>query len=126
MKVKRFLIFTGLFFMFFAAFAYAGILSDIGTVAKTVASSGSLWAGLGALVLVYIFKAIPNQKIYDFVSAFFNKLGIVMTLGLAKWKWSAPFWQKTVEVWFIDLLQNTVGAALNGFIAGLRSDNTNG
>jgi len=114
------------FMALFAVSAFAGILEVIGTTVKTVASSGSLWVGLGALVLVYILKAVPNQKIYGLVNAFFKRLGIVMTLGLTKWKWSAPFWQNTVEVWFIDILQNTVKAAIDGFIAGLRTDNTNG
>ena len=109
-----------------ASVASAGILQSIGAGLKTAAASGSLWAGLVALILVYILKAIPNQKIYDFVFAFFQRLGTVCTLGLTKWKWSAPFWQKTVEPWFIDFVQNTVGAALNGFIAGLRTDNTDG
>lgn len=120
-KLVLFLI--GMFVGMFALIpiANAGVMEII----KTVVSSGSLWAGLGALVLVYVFKAIPNQKIYDFVFAFFNRLGVVMTLGLTKWKWSAPLWQSTVEVWFIDLVDNTVGAAVNGFIMGLKSDNPN-
>lgn len=116
------------FFMFvmlmigFAAGAYAGVLDTL----KTVASSGSLWAGISALVLAYVFKAIPNQKIYDFVDALFYRLGVVMTLGLGKWKWSAPVWQTVVEPWIVDLIQNTIGAAVNAWIRGIRSDNTNG
>ncbi len=116
-----------IYFFFFifviATNAFAGILQEIGTAAKTIASSGSLWAGLVALALVYIFKAIPNQKIYDFVLTFFQKLGIVMTLGLTKWKWSAPLWNVTIEPYFVDLIENIIGAAIKGFIAGLRSDN---
>lgn len=120
--MRRFLIFFTLM-MSFVTLASANILEAVVSSVKTVASSGSMWAGLAALALVYIFKAIPNARIYEFVSTFFNKLGVFMTLGLTKWKWSAPLWKSTIEPWFIDLFQNTVGAALNGFIAGLRSDN---
>ncbi len=104
----------------FAGVAQAGILGTL----KDAASTGNLFAGLAVVILAWIFKSIPNQKIYDFVSHFFNKLGIVCTLGLTKWKWSAPVWQSTIEPWFIDFIENTVGAAVKGFIAGLRSDTT--
>ena len=46
-----------------------------------------------------------------------------MTLGLGKWKLTKGIWNKTIEPWFIDLLDNIVASAVNGFIAGLRSDN---
>ena len=45
-----------------------------------------------------------------------------MTLGLAKWKFSAKIWNQTIEPYFVDLLNNTVKAALDGFIDGLKSD----
>ena len=45
-----------------------------------------------------------------------------MTLGLAQWKFTKGIWNKTVEPYFIDLIDNTVGAAVKGFIKGLRSD----
>jgi hypothetical protein len=45
-----------------------------------------------------------------------------MTLGLSKWKFSKNIWNKTVEPYFIDLLDNFVGSAVRGFIKGLRVD----
>jgi hypothetical protein len=68
-------------------------------------------------------KAIPNEKIYGIVKGFFKKLGIACTLGLNRYPWTAPFWESYVEKWCIDLIENTVGAALNGFIEGLRTNN---
>ena len=45
-----------------------------------------------------------------------------MTLGLGKWKFTKNIWNATIEPYFIDLVDNTVGAAVKGFIKGLRSD----
>ena len=116
--MKRIVLFTGLFLFSFACSAFAGILSTL----KDAATAGGVWAGLAVLVLAWIFKAIPNEKIYGLVSAFFEKAGTVVTLGLSKWKWTAPRWNKIIEPWAVDFIENTVGAAVKGFIAGLRSD----
>ena len=48
--------------------------------------------------------------------------GKVMTLGLSKWKFTKGIWNKTIEPWFVDLLDNFVGSAVRGFIKGLRVD----
>ena len=123
--MKRTLLFIAMILISVST-ACAGVMQNIGAAVKTAAGSGSLWAGIGALVLIYIFKAIPNQSLYDFVSTFFNRLGVAVTLGMTKWKWSAPLWGAYVEPWIIDLIENTVGAAIKGFIGGLRSDNVDG
>jgi hypothetical protein len=120
--MKRFyLVVAGI--LLFAVYANAGILSVMKETAGAAASSGSLWAGLAAVAILYIFKVIPNAKIYGFVKALFRKGGIVVTLGLSKWKWSAPLWNTVIEKWIIDFVENTVGAALAGLIEGLHTDN---
>ncbi len=119
--MKRFIALFVLF-MAFAAPAFAGIMEVLGTL-KDAATAGNIFIGAAVLAIAWVFKAIPNDKIYNFVKALFTKLGTVCTLGLAKWKWSAPLWNKYVEPWVIDFIENTVGAALSGFIAGLRVDN---
>ena len=48
--------------------------------------------------------------------------GTALTLGLSKWKWTKKIWNKTIEPYFVDLLNNTVKAACDGFIKGLKSD----
>lgn len=76
-----------------------------------------------AFVLAWIMKKIPNDKIKVFVGEFFYKLGVLLTLGLTKWKYTKGFWNSVIEPWFIDLLDNVIGEAVKQFIKGLRSDN---
>lgn len=45
-----------------------------------------------------------------------------MTLGLSSWSATKGMWNKTIEPWFVDLVDNTAGACVRGFIKGLRSD----
>ena len=76
----------------------------------------------GGLVL-WLLKRIPNDKIYDFIEGTFYKFGVVATLGMTKWKLTKKLWNSTIEPYCVDLLDNTIGAAVKGFIEGLRSDN---
>lgn len=73
-----------------------------------------------AFVLAWIFKKIPNEKISRSVEKFFYGLGVFCTLGASK---KLKIWNKTVEPFLVDLIDNVIGAAVRGFIAGLRSDN---
>ena len=41
---------------------------------------------------------------------------------MSKWRFTRQFWNKTIEPWFIDLVDNVVGSAIRGFIRGLRVD----
>ena len=77
--------------------------------------------GTGALVL-WGLKRIPNEKLYDLVKNASFALGSLLTLRLSKMKWSAQIWNKTIEPYFVDLIDNTLGAFIQGFINGLRSD----
>ena len=81
----------------------------------------SLGLGGGGIVL-FVLKKIPNEKICAFVEGGFEKLGVAMTAGLSKFKWTKGVWNKTIEPWFIDLVDNVVGGAIRGFIKGLRVD----
>lgn len=85
-------------------------------IAKVATYAGG---SIAAAVLLWIFKRIPNEKIYSAVESFFHGLGKWLTLTASK---KSKLWNRIIEPWFIDLLQNTVAAALNGFIRGLRSD----
>ena len=77
----------------------------------------------GSSIALFILKKIPNEKISAFVEGSCQKLGLLATCGLSKWKPTKKLWNKTIEPYFIDLLDNVVGGALRGFIKGLRSDN---
>ena len=83
----------------------------------------TLWLGGGSTAIaLWVLKKIPNEKIYGLVNGLCFKAGTIVTLGLAKWSWSKKIWNQTVEPYFIDLIENTVGAAVKGFIDGLKSD----
>ena len=78
--------------------------------------------GSGAAVL-WILKRIPNKELYSWVETISYCSGVAITLGLSKWKWTKGLWNKTIEPYFIDLIENTFGAALKGLLKGLRKDN---
>ncbi len=73
--------------------------------------------------VLWVLKKIPNEKICAVVEGCFEKLGVLMTLGLSKWSFTAKIWNSTIEPYFIDLLDNVVGGALRGLTKGLKSDN---
>ena len=82
-----------------------------------------IFAGGGSAIALFVLKRIPNEKIQSFVFNVFYRLGVVLTLGLSKWKFTRQIWNLTIEPYFIDLVENTFGSALKGIIKGLRSDN---
>lgn len=75
------------------------------------------------IVLLFIFKKIPNEKIRKYIGGFAYGLGVTVTIGLSKFKWTAPFYKKTIEPYLVDLIDNVIGSAVTGFIKGLHSDN---
>ena len=81
-----------------------------------------LAGGTSAGLALWLLKRIPNEDLYSWVETGAYWAGSFMTLGLGKWKLTKKLWNSTVEPWFIDLVDNTVGAAVEGFIKGLRSD----
>ena len=84
----------------------------------------NLLAGGGtSAIALWVLKKIPNETIYNTVSKTCFYAGSVMSLGLAKWKLTKKLWNSTIEPYFVDLIENTAGAAVQGFIKGLRSDN---
>jgi len=99
--------------------AFAGVMETV----KAVIGADSFIIGAITVVLLFVLKWIPNDKIQAFIGGLAYKLGVLLTLGLSKYKWSQPFWAKYVEPYFIDLVQNTVGTFTTKFIEGLKSDN---
>jgi hypothetical protein len=84
----------------------------------------TLWLGGGSTAIaLWVLKKIPNEKIKSLVFNTFYKLGVVATLGLSKWKITKSLWNKTIEPYAVDLIDNVVKGGLDGFIKGLRSDN---
>jgi hypothetical protein len=86
-------------------------------------NSGALIGTGMAGVLAWMLKKVPNKEIAKIVETFFYGLGKTMTLGLSKWKVSKDYWNKIVEPYFVDLIDNVIGGAVRGFVKGLRIDN---
>ena len=81
-----------------------------------------LGLGSGGAVM-WVLKKIHNKDLCFFVETAFEKLGVLMTAGLTKWSFTKKIWNKTVEPYFIDLVDNMVVGALRGLIKVLMSDN---
>ena len=81
-----------------------------------------LVGGGASAIALWLLKRVPNDDLYSWVETGAYWAGSVITLGLGKWKWTKGIWNKTVEPYLIDLVDNTAGAAVEGFIKGLRSD----
>ena len=83
---------------------------------------GLITGGGTAGLVLWVLKTVPNEHICSVVETAFETIGKAMTLGLAKWKVTRGVWNKTIEPWLIDLVDNVAGGAVRGFIKGLRSD----
>jgi len=77
---------------------------------------------VGAVILAWILKKIPNNEIKKVVGTVMFNLGRYGTLKLSQWKYTAKFWNKIIEPWIIDFIDNVIGEGVREFIRGLRSD----
>ena len=89
------------------------LLNNVNLIAGGSASAAVLW----------MLKKLPNEDLYSWVETSAYWIGTTLTLGLSKWKWTKNLWNQTIEPYFIDLIENTFGAALKGLLKGLRKDN---
>ena len=85
-------------------------------------NTGLIAGGGTAGIVLWVLKKVPNETICQMVETLFYGLGKAITLGMSKWSMTRKFWNKTIEPWFIDLVDNVIGGALRGFIKGLRVD----
>ena len=85
-------------------------------------NAGLLMGGGAGAIVLWVLKKVPNESICSVVETTFESLGKIMTLGLGKWGATKKVWNKTIEPWFIDLVDNIFGSIVRGFIRGLRSD----
>ena len=94
------------------------------SVLGVLSSNSGLMVGGGASAMVlWVLKKVPNEHICSVIETACESVGKVMTLGLSKWSVTKKVWNKTVEPWFVDLVDNIFGSMIRGFIKGLRSDN---
>jgi|TARA_R100000789_G_scaffold37964_1_gene40466 hypothetical protein len=87
------------------------------------AAVGYAAGGAGAVAIAWILKKIPNSVIKAKFGRLMYGLGVTCTLGLSKWKFTKKFWNKTIEPWIIDAIDNIVASGIKSFCDGMRSDN---
>jgi len=94
-------------------------------LAAKVGVSAVQWSigGIAGLGVAWALKRIPNSTLKSKFGLFMYRMGILSTLGMGKWKFTKRFWNKTIEPWFIDAIDNIVGHGIKEYIRGLRSDN---
>ncbi|KKN08353.1 hypothetical protein LCGC14_1057590 [marine sediment metagenome] len=73
--------------------------------------------------ILALFKIVPNNKIQAAVGKFARFIARSITLNASKWKYTKHFWNRVIEPWFIDLIENTFATFVREFVVGLRSDN---
>jgi hypothetical protein len=85
----------------------------------------AVYAGMGVagVVTAFVLKKIPNKAIKAKFGSWMYNLGVICTLGLGKWKWTKTVWNKTIEPYFIDAIDNILVTGISKFVDGLRSDN---
>ena len=94
------------------------LLAKVGASTITYAAGG-----IGAVAVAWILKKIPNKRIKAQFGMIMYGMGVTCTLGMAKFKWTRRFWNKTIEPWIVDAIDNIAGHGIKEFIRGLRSDN---
>ena len=93
-------------------------------VAK-LGSEVAIYAGMGVAGVVgaWVLKKIPNDTLKAKFGVVMYGAGVACTLGLSKFKWTKSIWNKVVEPWVIDFIDNVFVTGIQRFIDGLRSDN---
>ena len=79
--------------------------------------------GAVAVGVAFVLKKIPNATIKAKLGVVMYSAGVACTLGLAKFKWTKKVWNKTIEPYIVDAIDNIVSHGIQEFVRGLRSDN---
>ena len=93
------------------------------TLKELVTGSTTLQVSAVGMCVAYVLRKIPNDDIKKMVDGAMYNAGVFVTLGLAKWKFSAKIWNKTIEPYIVDAIDNIIVTGIGSFIKGLRSDN---
>ena len=94
----------------------------IGSVLGVI-TGAPIISGIAGAILLVVFKLIKNDWIKKIIGGFTYGLGVTVTLGLSKWPYTRVIWNKIVEPFFIDLIDNIIIHGAEEFIRALRSDN---
>jgi len=94
------------------------LAAKLGVEAVQYAAGGAV-----AVVVAFVLKKIPNATIKAKLGVVMYSAGVTCTLGLAKFKWTKKVWNKTIEPYIVDAIDNIVSHGIQEFVRGLRSDN---
>jgi len=86
-------------------------------------ATSTIGLSVGGVAVAWVLKKIPNETIQSKFGNFMYGAGVACTLGLAKWKFTKNIWNKTIEPYIIDSIDNIIVAGITQFVKGLRSDN---
>ena len=79
--------------------------------------------GVAVVASTWVLKRIPNKVIKAKVGMWMYGLGVTLTLGMTKWRYTKSIWNKVIEPWIIDAIDNILVTGLSKFVEGMRSDN---
>ena len=94
------------------------LAAKLGVEAVQYAAGGAV-----AVVVAFALKKLPNATIKAKLGVVMYSAGVTCTLGLAKFKWTKKVWNKTIEPYIVDAIDNIVSHGIQEFVRGLRSDN---
>ena len=94
------------------------LAAKLGVEAVQYAAGGAV-----AVVVAFALKKIPNATIKAKLGVVMYGAGVACTLGLAKFKQTKKIWNKTIEPYVVDAIDNIVSHGIQEFVRGLRSDN---
>ena len=94
------------------------LVAQLGAGAVQYAAGGAV-----AVVVAWGLKKIPNTAIKAKFGVLMYGAGVACTLGLSKFKWTKKVWNKTIEPYVVDAIDNIVANGIKEFVRGLRSDN---
>jgi hypothetical protein len=79
--------------------------------------------GASGIAVAWILKKIPNSVIKAKFGSFMYGLGVTCTLGISKMKYTKKIWNKTIEPYVIDAIDNILVTGISKFVEGMKSDN---
>ena len=97
----------------------------LATLTALATKKVAVYAGMGVAgaATAFVLKKIPNATIKAKFGSWMYNLGVLCTLGMGKWKWTKNVWNKTIEPYFVDAIDNILVTGIAKFVDGLRSDN---
>ena len=98
---------------------------SVASLTALATSKVAAYAGMGVAgcATAFVLKKIPNKTIKAKFGSWMYSLGVLCTLGMGKWKWTKNVWNKTIEPYFVDAIDNILVTGIAKFVDGLRSDN---